>query len=432
MTDDAVSEEPKQLLRALFDAAVDAVRPENCVATHLPRTYHTGRLIVVGAGKAAAAMARAVEDNTPDRVYGQVITAHGHGVECKRIKVIETGHPLPEEKAAHAAAQIMGGVSRANADDMVLCLFSGGGSSLLALPAPGLTIEDKRQVTRALLNCGATISEINCVRKHLSDIKGGRLAAAIRPARMHTLIISDVPGDDPSDVASGPTVGDPTTFTDARAVLEKYRIKPSIAVERHLAAAADETPKPGDVVFTGSQVEIIARARDALQAAAETARSLGMEPVILGDDIEGEAREVAADHAAMALKKAAEMGSGAAPVVLLSGGETTVTVGSAGGRGGRNSEYLLALALALGGDTRIWALAGDTDGIDGNSDAAGAVLAPDSLTRAAALGCDAAAMLDGHDSYSLFASLDDLVSTGPTRTNVNDFRAIIIRAGASQ
>ncbi len=432
MNQPTADDDPKALLRSLFDAAIDAVRPETCLARHLPRTYHTGRMIVVGAGKAAAAMACAVEENTPDRVYGQVVTARGHGAPCKRIKVIEAGHPMPEETSLRAAAQIIGGVSRATADDLVLCLFSGGGSSLLALPAPGITIDDKRQLTRALLRCGAAISEINCVRKHISDIKGGRLAVAVRPARLHTLVISDVPGDDPADIASGPTVADPTTFADARAVLEKYRIAPPVSVERHLAAAADETPKPGDEAFAGSQVEIIARAGDALQAAAQRARALGIEPVILGDDIEGEAREIAAGHAALALERADGLGTAGQPLVLLSGGETTVTLGASEGRGGRNTEYLLALATALGGDARISALACDSDGIDGSGDAAGAVIAPDSLTRARAQGLDAAAMLDGHDSYAVFAALDDLIVTGPTRTNVNDFRAILIRAGTAQ
>ncbi len=439
MTETASIADPKGFLRDLFDTAVDAVRAEACVPGHLPRPYHTGRLIVVGAGKAAAAMASVVEEHWPERVYGQVVTAHGHGVKCKRLKVIEAGHPRPDGKSTRAAAQILGGVTRATAADLVLCLFSGGGSSALTLPAPGIEFDDKRRVTDALLLSGAAINEINCVRKHISDIKGGRLAQAIRPARMHTLIISDVPGDDPATVASGPTVADPTTLGDARAVLEKYRIDPPDAVAQHLAAAENETPKPGDAAFTGAQVEVIARARDALEAAAARARALGIEPVILGDDIEGEAREVALDHAALAMRRAGEMGPGSAPLVLLSGGETTVALNSQenisqrpSGRGGRNTEYLLALAAALKGDPRIWALACDSDGIDGSGDAAGAIIAPDSLERAEASGCDAPAMLDGHDSYRFFDTLGDLVITGPTRTNVNDFRAILIGAGAAQ
>ncbi len=429
--------DPKSLLRALFDAAVDAVRPEHCVPQHLPPppARRAGRTIVVGAGKAAAAMARAVEDSWHGPLSGLVVTAYGHGVRCRRIEVIEAGHPLPDAAAAGAAERILDAVAQAGADDVVLCLISGGGSALLTLPAPGITLADKRETTRALLLGGAAISEINCVRKHLSAIKGGRLAAAAHPARVHTLIISDVPGDDAATVASGPTVADATSFADARAVLAKYGIEPPAAVAAHLAAAAVETPKPGDQALDGASATIIARARDALQAAARRARGFGVEPVMLGDDIEGEARDVAAGHAVLAAEIAAAIGPTAPPRVLLSGGETTVTVGPAGGRGGRNTEYLLALAAALadlGDDARIWALACDSDGIDGSGDAAGAVLAPDSVARAAALGLDAVAVLDRHDSHAFFAALDDLIVTGPTRTNVNDIRAILIRAGAAQ
>ncbi len=426
--------DPKILLRALFDAAVDAVRPERCVPQHLPPppARAGGRTIVVGAGKAAAAMARAVEDSWPGPLSGLVVTAYGHGAPCRRIEIIEAGHPLPDAAAAGAAMRILDAVARAGADDVVLCLISGGGSALLARPAPGITLADKRETTRALLLGGAAISEINCVRKHLSAIKGGRLAVAAHPARLHTLIISDVPGDDAATVASGPTVADATSFADARAVLAKYRIEPPPAVAAHLVAAAVETPKPGDQALEGASATIIARARDALQAAARRARALGVEPVVLGDDIEGEAGEVAAGHAALAVEIADAIGPTGPPRVLLSGGETTVTVGPAGGRGGRNTEYLLALAAALAGDARIWALACDSDGIDGSNDAAGAVLAPDSVARAAALGLDAAALLERHDSHAFFAALDDLIVTGPTRTNVNDIRAILIRAGAAQ
>ena len=298
--------------------------------------------------------------------------------------------------------------------------MSGGGSALLARPAPGLTLADKQTVTRALLASGATISEINCVRKHLSAIKGGRLAEAAAPARVATLVISDVPGDDPATVASGPTLADPTTLADAREVLAKYAIAPPPSITRHLSADTNETPK----ALATSEVRIIARAADALGAAAARARDLGFETTVLGDDLEGEARDLAAVHAALA--------RGRAPSLLLSGGETTVTVGAGGGRGGRNAEYLLALALALDGDPRVHALACDTDGIDGTEDNAGAVIGPDTLSRARAQGLDARVMLDEHDAYGFFEALGDLVVTGPTRTNVNDFRAILIGAGASQ
>ncbi len=417
------------LLRALFDAALAAVRPARIVAPHLP-VPPPGRTVVVGAGKAAASMARAVEIAWPGPLDGFVVTASGHGEPCRYLSVVEAAHPVPDaagEAAAHRALRLVEGL---RADDLVLALISGGGSALMALPAPGLTLADKREVTRALLASGAAIGEINVVRKHLSAIKGGRLAAAAHPARVVTLVISDVPGDDPAIVASGPTLPDASSFAAARAVLAKYRIEAPESVARHLSTAteADETPKPGDSRLAGAEAVVIARARDALEAAAAAARTQGIEPVMLGDAIEGEARAVAQQHARLAREAAAEGG----PMrLLLSGGETTVTLGTpAPGHGGRNTEYLLALALALDGTKGITALACDTDGIDGDAGAAGATIRPDTLARARATGQDPSADLARHDSASLFAALDDLVVTGPTRTNVNDFRAILIRPGA--
>jgi hydroxypyruvate reductase len=411
--------EPREFLIDLFDTALAAVDPVRIMPRHLPEPP-PGRTVVVAAGKAAAAMARAVEDHWSGPLSGLAVTRYGHGVKCDRIEVIEAGHPYPDDVGQVAAGRAIELVSRLSADDLALFLISGGGSALLTCPAPGISLADKQSVTRALLACGATISEINCVRKHLSAIKGGRLAEVASPARIATLVISDVPGDDPATVASGPTLADPTTLAEARDVLAKYGIAPPPAIARHLAEPANETPKD----LPASDVRVIARAADALKAAADRAASLGIQAVILGDDLEGEARDLAADHAGLARRSA--------PSVLLSGGETTVTVGAAGGRGGRNAEYALALALALDGDPRIHAIACDTDGIDGTEDNAGAVIGPDTLVRARALGVDPRAMLDAHDAYGLFAALDDLVVTGPTRTNVNDFRAILIATGASQ
>jgi hydroxypyruvate reductase len=326
---------------------------------------------------------------------------------------------MPDAAGRDAAARILAMAAGLGRDDLVLCLLSGGGSALLVQPAPGVSLDDKQALTRQLLRSGAAIGEMNCVRKHLSAIKGGRLAAAAFPARTLALIISDVPGDDPATVASGPTVGDPTTAADARAVLARYRIDVPEAIRRHLAGRDAETPKPGDPRLAASEARVIARARDALEAAAAAARAAGIAPVILGDDLQGEAADLARDHARLAATTSR-------PSVILSGGETTVTVGLAGGRGGRNSEYLLALAVALNAAAGVHAIACDTDGIDGSEDNAGAVIGPDTLARAAAARLDAAAMLAGHDAWGFFAALGDLIVTGPTRTNVNDFRAILL------
>ncbi|HUL10439.1 MAG TPA: glycerate kinase [Candidatus Acidoferrum sp.] len=419
---------PRDFLRRLFEAALGAADPARCVPSHLPAAP-TGRTIVVGAGKAAAKMARAVEDHWGGPLSGLVVTRYGHGVPCERIEVVEAAHPVPDAAGQQAAARILETVRGLSADDLVLCLISGGGSALLALPAPGLTLDDKRAVNRALLKSGANIAEMNCVRKHLSAIKGGRLAAAAAPARVVSLLISDVPGDDPAVIASGPTVPDPTTFADALAVLEKYRITEPAAALARLRAAKDETPKPGGPRFARVETTIIARPQDALEAAAAAARQAGVTPVILGDSIEGEAREVALVHAGIARQVRRHGQPAAAPAVLLSGGETTVTVRGQG-RGGRNAEFLLALAVALQGEPGIHAVAGDTDGIDGTEDNAGALLDPTSLARAAAVGIDAKRALADNDGYGFFAGLGDLIITGPTRTNVNDFRAILIEAAS--
>jgi hydroxypyruvate reductase len=419
----------RELLIAMFHAAVAAVSPARCVPAHLPPPPR-GRTVVVGAGKAAAAMAQAVEAHWQGPLSGLVVTRYGHGAPCKRIEVVEAAHPVPDAAGRRAASRILETVHGLTPDDLVLCLVSGGGSALLAAPAAGLTLEDKQAVNKALLKSGANITEMNCVRKHLSAIKGGRLAAACAPARVATLLISDVPGDDPSVIASGPTVPDPTTFADALAVLAKYGITEPRAVLEHLRAARDESPKPGDPRLAQGEVVVLATAQDAPARGAEIARAAGVAPVIIGDSIEGEARDVAQVHAGIARQVArfgGEVGSiGEPPCVLLSGGETTVTV-RGGGRGGRNAEFLLALAVALDGHPGIAAIAADTDGIDGSEDNAGALLGPDSIARAAALQISAKQRLAANDGYGFFAALGDLVATGPTRTNVNDFRAILVR-----
>jgi len=421
--------DPRTLLRGLLDAALDAADPAKVVPPHLPPPPK-GRTIVVGAGKAAAAMAKAVEDHWSGPLDGVVVTRYGHGLPCRRIEVVEAGHPVPDAAGSRAAREILDRVSGLGADDLVLCLVSGGGSALLVLPAPGISLEDKRAVTRSLLLSGANIAEMNCLRKHLSAIKGGRLAAAAAPARVVTLAISDVPGDDPAVIASGPTVPDPSTFAQARAILAKYRIEPPPAVAAHLVAAVEESPKPGDPRLARSDYVMIATPQGALEAAAARARGLGLTPVILSDAIEGEARDVALVHAAIARQIAAgrfivSERAVRPPVVLLSGGETTVTV-TGKGRGGRNAEFLLALAVALNGAPGIHAIACDTDGVDGTEDNAGALIGPDTVTLASRKGVNLKAQLADNDGYGAFAALGDLVVTGPTLTNVNDFRAILV------
>ncbi|MDP2793300.1 MAG: glycerate kinase [Sulfurisoma sp.] len=418
--------DPAAFLKELFGAAVAAVSPAVCVPPHLPAPPR-GRTLVIGAGKAAAAMAAAVEAHWPaDRpLAGVVVTRYGHGAKTQRIRVIEAAHPVPDAASEAAAGDLLAQLSGLATADLVLCLISGGGSALLALPAPGLTLADKQAINRALLKSGANIGEMNCVRKHLSAIKGGRLALAAAPARVVTLAISDVPGDDAFVIASGPTVADPTTREQALAILARYRIDVPAHVRAHLASPRCETPKPGDPRLAGGETRVIATAQQALQAAAAHARSRGVAPLLLGDNIEGESRDIALMHAAIARQIARHGEPIQRPCVILSGGETTVTV-RGDGRGGRNAEFLLALAGAM--DFPAWALACDTDGIDGTEDNAGAWCGPDIRQQAAARGIDPADYLDRNDGYSFFAALDKLIVTGPTHTNVNDFRAIYLPA----
>ena len=421
--------DPRQFLLDLFSTAVDAVSADNCLpdflADYLPTATATGRTLVIGAGKGAAAMARVVEQHWPGPLSGLVVTRYGHGAPCERIEVVEAAHPVPDIAGQRAAERMIAMVQNLSPDDTVLCLISGGGSALLALPAEGITLAQKQSINKALLRSGATISEMNCVRKHLSAIKGGRLALACAPARVVTLLISDVPGDDPGIVASGPTLPDATTCAQALAILQKYAIALDPEVQRHLQSGSGETPKPTDPRFARNRHHVIATAQKALDAAAARARAAGITPYILSDCIEGEARDVAQVHAAIAKQIVGHGQPFARPCLLLSGGETTVTLRGKG-RGGRNAEFLLALAVALDGIDAVHALACDTDGIDGTEDNAGAIYGPDSLVRAGALPLAPRAMLDDNDGYGFFSALGDLVVTRPTRTNVNDFRAILI------
>lgn len=414
----------RDILMDLFKASIDAAMPANCLPPHLPNPPK-GRTLVVGAGKAAASMAKAVEEHWNGPLSGLVITRYDHGLPLENIELIEAAHPVPDAVGRESARRILEMARELGPDDMLLCLISGGGSALLSLPADGITLEEKQQINKTLLRSGATISEINCVRKHLSAIKGGRLAAAAAPAQVVTLLISDVPGDDPSVIASGPTVADPSTFAEAVSILRKYGIQEPATILEYLQHSKDETPKPGDSRLAGSKTVMLATAQDALEAAAAKARSLGYEPVILGNSIEGESRDVASVHAAIAHQIATHGQPFEPPCVLISGGETTVTV-KGSGRGGRDTEFLLALAVSLESHPRIHAIACDTDGIDGTEDNAGAILDPDTLCRAEKLGIVAADLLNDNNGYQFFSSLGDLVVTGPTRTNVNDFRAILI------
>ncbi len=417
-------EPPEEFLRALFEAAVAASSPDQCVAQALPDPPR-GRTVVLGAGKAAASMARAVERNWTAPLEGLVVTRYGHGLETDWIEVVEAAHPVPDGAGREAASRMLDLASGLGPDDLALCLISGGGSALLAQPVHPVTLDEKQEVTRNLLRCGALINEINVVRKHLSAIKGGRLAEACHPAWVVTLAISDVAGDDPSIIASGPTAPDPSTFGDAISVLRKYAIAAPDAVINHLRSGSEETPKPGTASFSRDEYRVVATGRQALDAAASIVTAAGYTPLVLGDRIEGEARQVAEAHAALALQIRGGDHRVLPPCVVLSGGETTVTV-RGGGQGGPNTEYLLALGLALNGASGIWALAADTDGIDGVEENAGAVLAPDSLDRICRQGLDPRAALADNDAFGVFESIGDLIFTGPTRTNVNDFRAILI------
>ncbi|MGA8192801.1 MAG: glycerate kinase [Acetobacteraceae bacterium] len=415
----------RSALMTLFEAAVAAADPRQVLAAHLP-PRPKGRCVVVGCGKSAAVMAAALEDAWPDvSLEGTVVTRYGHAVPTRRIEVIEASHPVPDANSERGAHRLLERVRGLGPDDLVLALISGGGSALCAAPAPGLTLTDKQAINRALLASGATITEMNCVRKHLSAIKGGRLAAAARPAHVVTLAISDVPGDDPAVIASGPTVPDTTTFADAHAIIARYGIDAPASVAARFAQAADETPKPNELPNT--EFDLIATPMMALTRMADTARDLGLAPLVLGDALEGESREVGTVMAGIARSIRAHGQPLRPPAVVLSGGETTVTIGRGpAGHGGRNTEFLLSLAVALGGAADIWAIAGDTDGLDGMDDIAGAIVTPDTLTRARANGLDPRAMLAAHDGHTLFDTIGDAIRTGPTLTNVNDVRAILI------
>ncbi len=416
---------PKQFLLDLYSSAISAVSAEKCLPQYLPKPVPGGRTIVIGAGKGAAAMAKAVEDHWDGELSGLVVTRYEHGLPCKHIEVVEASHPVPDAAGRDAAKRMLEMVKGLTEKDLVICLVSGGGSALLALPAKNITLEEKQQINRKLLRSGASISEMNCVRKHLSDIKGGRLALACAPAKVVTLLISDIPGDDPGIIASGPTLPDPTTCEDALAILKKYQIDVPANVVKHLESGEGETPKPGDPRFARNENHIIATAQEALEAAAEMARAQGITPYSLSDRIEGESRDIALMHAAMAKQVIDRNQPFEKPCVIISGGETTVTV-KGNGRGGRNAEFLLSLAIALDKEPGVYAIACDTDGIDGSEDNAGAVYAPDSVARAEEKGIRPRKLLENNDGYGFFDALDDLIVTGPSRTNVNDFRAILI------
>lgn len=420
---------PRELLLGSFRAAVAAADPLEIVPRHLPPPPR-GRTVVVGAGKAAGAMALAVERHWPKEapLEGVVITRYGHGLPTSRIRVVEAGHPVPDEHGEAAAREILALASALSKEDLLLVLVSGGGSALLSLPVATVPMADLKTVTRALLASGAPIQDMNTVRKHLSLIQGGRLAAAT-PAKVLALVISDVTGDDPTHIASGPCAPDPTTYADAIDVLDRHGVAPPASIAAYLEAGRagrhGETPKAGDRAFARAENRLIATAHASLAAAADSFRSRGITPMILGDSVTGESREVAKVYAALARQIRQHGHPQHPPVALISGGETTVTIRGSG-RGGRCSEFLLSLAIELDGLAGTHALACDTDGIDGSEDNAGAVLAPDSLARAASRGLDARRLLAGNDGYGFFAALDDLVVTGPTRTNVNDYRAILI------
>jgi glycerate 2-kinase len=429
MTDPKVStSDPRALLRSLFDAAVAAAQPALCLPPHLPPAPK-GRTIVIGAGKASAAMALALEAHWPGPLEGLVVTRYGYEQPCKRIEIVQASHPVPDAAGLAASQRIAALVTGLTADDLVIALISGGGSSLLVAPGAGLTLADKQAVNTALLASGATISEMNCVRRHLSSLKGGRLGALCHPATLLTLLISDVPGDAPMDIASGPTVADATTCAEALDIIARYRIALSAPVRALLESGRGETVKPADARLAGSRTCMITAPQMALEAAANVARAAGITPYILGDSLEGEARDVAKVLAGITRQVAQRGQPFQPPCVLLSGGETTVTIRDlqGTGRGGRNVEFLLALAVALGDMAGVHALAGDTDGVDGIEEIAGAMLTSDSLARAWAAGMNPRSFLDRNDAHSFFQKLGDSVVTGPTLTNVNDFRAIMIQ-----
>jgi hydroxypyruvate reductase len=415
---------PRDLLAKMFAAAVNAAQPEHCLPPFLPEPPR-GRTVVIGAGKASAAMARALERHWPGKLTGLVVTRYGYAVPCERIEIVEASHPVPDDAGLAAAGRLLDTVRGLTPDDLVICLISGGGSALLPLPGHGVSLEDKQAINRALLKSGATISEMNCVRRHLSAIKGGRLAAACHPARVVNLLISDVPGDNPMDIASGPTVADPTTCADALEIVHRYGIALPAGARWLLESGAGETVKPGDARLERVTTHLVATPQLALEAAATVAAEVGLPALILGDSIEGEARDVGKVMAGIALQVKNRSQPVAPPCVLLSGGETTVTVRGQG-RGGRNVEFLLSLAVALNGAPGIHAVAGDTDGVDGQEEIAGAFIAPDTLERAWATGIRPRDRLDDNDGHGFFEALGDALITGPTLTNVNDFRAILL------
>jgi len=418
--------DPRTLLRQMFDAAIAAAQPALCLPPHLPEPPK-GRTIVIGAGKASAAMAQALERHWPGPLEGVVVTRYGYQLPCERIEILQAAHPVPDEAGLRASQRIAQAVTGLSEDDLVIALISGGGSALLVAPLPGLTLDDKRVVNAALLASGATISEMNCVRRHLSALKGGRLGALCHPARVATLLISDVPGDDPRDIASGPTVADPTTCADALAIVDRYRMAVPASVRALLESGAGESIKPGDARLASGQLRMITAPQLALEAAARVAREAGVAAHILGDSLEGEARDLGKAMAGIARQVAVRGQPFAPPCVLLSGGETTVTL-RGNGRGGRNVEFLLSLAVALDGQPGVHAIAGDTDGVDGAEEIAGAHVGPDTLARAWASRMNPRASLDANDAHTFFRTLGDSVVTGPTLTNVNDFRAIFVGA----
>ena len=418
---------PRALLQEMFAAAVDAAQPRHCLPPHLPPPP-TGRTLVIGAGKASAEMARVVEQHWPGPLSGLVVTRYGYKVPCERIEIIEAAHPVPDDAGLLAAQRILALVHGLTENDLVICLISGGGSALLPLPGEGLALADKQALNRDLLKSGATISEMNCVRRHLSAIKGGRLAAACYPARLVTLAISDVPGDDPINIASGPTCADPTTCADALAILRRYAIAVPDKVRALLESGRGESVKPGDARLANSETRMIATPQMALEAAAAVARAAGVPVHILGDSIEGEARDVGIVMAGIARHVSTHQQPFQPPCILLSGGETTVTV-RGNGRGGRNVEFLLSLGVTLNGQPGIHAMACDTDGVDGQEEIAGAYLAPDSLARAWEQGIKPRESLANNDGHGFFQALGDSVICGPTLTNVNDFRAVLITGG---
>jgi hydroxypyruvate reductase len=436
------SVEALALLRSLFDAAIAAAQPDLCVPPHLPTRAElgSGRLIVIGAGKASAAMARALEDHykkndseLSQRIEGLVVTRYGYGVSCSQIEIVEAAHPVPDAAGLAAAKRMLERVQGLNEADLVISLISGGGSALLPLPGGGLTLADKQQINRSLLESGATIGEMNCVRRHLSAIKGGRLGAACYPARVLNLLMSDVPGDQPIDIASGPTVADSSTREDALAIVERYHLRLPNAARQWLEGETSESIKPNDPRMARVQTRIIAAPQRSLEAAAALARDAGYGAHILGDALEGEARDVGKVLARITNQVVSRGQPFEASCVVLSGGETTVTLRDASrsngsnGRGGRNVEFLLAFGIALGEQEGVYALAGDTDGVDGAEEIAGAYWQPDTLTRAQAAGLRPTISLDQHDAHGFFQALGQSIITGPTRTNVNDFRAILIQ-----